>query len=182
MRLPLSERRAAVSPSRSIRTSGRVDGGARAMPSAAMTRGACLPQAEPQSAEHDEYECRAGDLRQHGDCSGPARNPLTDPNHRRNAEPHPLERPCFETERHGEESEQRHGHDQQTDDGRREQIGDQPIFGHAVEMKYGKGRDRGAGDEGGKSGTCNQSPPLMQRRHTGLTSTSPSRWRPASHS
>ena len=60
-----------------------------------------------------------------------------------------LERPSFKTERHGDQAEERRRHDQEADEGRRDQIGEQSIMRHAVEVVEGKRCDGHSGHQGG---------------------------------
>ena len=163
-RLPLRDLSAAVAPSRSIRTSGRSPPGASAMPNAAMTRPSARVRVchrqnhKPPSTMSDER--LTGNARQHRHGAGPRRHPLAGAHHQLDAEPHGPKRPRLEAERHGEQAQHRHGHDEQANKRRGDQIGDQPVMRHAMEVVDGKRRDGRAGHQRGQRGTRERAPSL----------------------
>jgi hypothetical protein len=109
--------------------------------------GARLPQTEPQAAEHDESERETRNLRQDRHRARPRPYPLARRHHEVDADANRLKRPEFEPERHDGKAQHGHRHDDNADERGREQIGDEPVMRHAMEMIEREGRDRGAGDE-----------------------------------
>jgi hypothetical protein len=71
-----------------------------------------LPQAKPQATEDHEYERGARNLRQNRDRARERCHPLSSAHHEFDAKSHGLERPGFESERHGQHAQQCHRHDQ----------------------------------------------------------------------
>jgi hypothetical protein len=151
------------------------------MPQAAIT-GPSGARGSSTAAQHDEDERETRNLRQDRHRARPRRHPFARRDHEVDADAHGLKRPEFEPERHGGEAQHGHRHDENADERGRDQIGDEPVMGHAMEVVEREGRDRGPGDErrgGGAGDKCGARCALPQ---IGLASRSRVRSSPENHS